>query len=444
MTSDLSVSYSRIALFIDIENLIGAASTIGLPIDIAPVLDKLKEFGKVQVRRSFGDLDKCLRSVGKEREIYAVRRMLHHNLVQIEDIPYLTQSKNTADITLAVEALALAFQYADISHFAILASDRDYVPLFNKLHELGKTVIAVGIDQPNMHFMVHDASDILVYYESLFKPADLKPGQDNGDDQKELLDSYLLVLRQCVQTLEKQGAKPVASAVALLMRQNRSDFSPDLVGCASFKEFLLRAVEHKAVKIDQGDGQSDILVYLDASASIAFQRSITLPQPPMKRDYSSITDYYRKIIESKMRVALPPYKGRLRIFQSLSATYSEIIKSGSFPLREWSDETSRKLRQENASPTICEAVYKILLSLYFARCFHCEVSASDPHNPMIQGLAHGEGMWEQRFHVLCAKNIQQVIRPQQIVPEALSNLLFGPENRDLEKAEYLIQEAANN
>ena len=73
MTSDLSVSYSRIALFIDIENLIGAASTIGLPIDIAPVLDKLKEFGKVQVRRSFGDLDKCLRSVGKEREIYAVR-----------------------------------------------------------------------------------------------------------------------------------------------------------------------------------------------------------------------------------------------------------------------------------------------------------------------------------------------------------------------------------
>ena len=125
MTAEAPVQYSRIALFIDIENLIGSASTIGLPINIAPVLDKLKEFGKVQVRRSFGDLDKCLRSISKEREIHETRRMLHHNLVQIEDIPYLTQSKNTADITLAVEALALAFQYPDISHFAILASDRD-------------------------------------------------------------------------------------------------------------------------------------------------------------------------------------------------------------------------------------------------------------------------------------------------------------------------------
>jgi hypothetical protein len=65
MPAETSVQNARIALFIDVENLVGSASTIGLPIDVSPVLEKLKEYGRVQVRRSFGDLEKCLNSVGK-------------------------------------------------------------------------------------------------------------------------------------------------------------------------------------------------------------------------------------------------------------------------------------------------------------------------------------------------------------------------------------------
>ena len=99
MGSSAAESDVRIALFVDTENLVRGASTIGLPVDIGPVLGKLKEYGKVQIRRCFGDLERNVKS-WQERE--QIRRMLHSNLMQIEDVPFITQYKNTADMRLSL------------------------------------------------------------------------------------------------------------------------------------------------------------------------------------------------------------------------------------------------------------------------------------------------------------------------------------------------------
>lgn len=436
------VPAARIALFIDIENLVGSASTIGLPIDISPVLDRLKEYGKVQVRRSFGDLDKCLSSIRRESEVNQIRRMLHHNLVQMEDIPFVTANKNTADITLAIEALSLAFQYEDISHFAILASDRDYVPLYNKLHELGRTVIAVGVDQSNTHQMIREAADILFYYEALFNRPTEGVLAETEEDRKDLLLSYFADLSQAIRILDNQETKTVGAVVAALMRQKRSDFSPELVGCTGFKEFVKRAEQENIVNVQWNDDGEDFIIRVDKNTPLS-QTSIMLPQPELSRDADSLAHYYEQILESKLRLPLPSHKGRHQILNALKDTYSEMTAEGPFPLREWSEQATHKLRQMSVAPKTAESAYKILLSLYFARCFHCEESF-DKHNPTIVGLAHGEDLWEQRLNYLFTRTILYAIKPDRIVPEALCILLYGKDNRDIEKVSALLQEVMSS
>jgi len=440
MPLESTVQNARIALFIDIENLVGSASTMGLPIDVSPVLEKLKEFGRIQIRRSFGDLEKGLNSIGKGNQLFHVRRMLHQNLIQIEDIPFMTAQKNTADIRLVIEALSIAFQYEEIPHFAILSSDRDYVPLYNKLHELGRTVITIGIDQANTNQMVRDASDRLIYYESLFPDRETNGAQAEADDDtRYLLETYYLLLRQSIRTLENQGMKAVGSAVASLMRQMRSDFSPELVGCVGFKGFIQRAEQAQIVFVTWPDGPGDFVLTVNPEKQLV-NKPIVLPQPVIGRDTNHMAEHYRNLLEGKLRISLPSLKGRRQILDALAETYDEMIANGPFALTEWKDRATRYLQQEGVSPKTRDAVFKILLSLYFARCFHCEEN-SDKNNPTVVGLAHEDALWEHRLHFLMARTILFAIKPDKVAPTALCQVLFdSAENGHLEEVNSLLQE----
>ncbi len=134
----------QIAVFLDIENFIGFSNALKLPVDLSEILEKLKEEGRIIIRRSFGDLVKALAGNYQIKESDNVRRMLRDNLFIHEDIVYNNQFKNSADMRLAVEVLYTAFTVPNITKFAIIAGDSDYVPLFQKLQEQNKTVICIS------------------------------------------------------------------------------------------------------------------------------------------------------------------------------------------------------------------------------------------------------------------------------------------------------------
>jgi uncharacterized LabA/DUF88 family protein len=429
----------RIALFIDVENLVRAANTIGLPADIAPVLQKLKEYGLVQVRRSFGDLE---RNVDHPRDRNLIRRMLHKNLVLIEDIPYITRSKNTADIRLAVEAMSVAYQYSDINCFAIVASDRDYVPLFNKLRELGRTIIGIGIDRENINSNYREACDILIYYETLFNNTQFVTPESEAS-LAQLQESYYNLLRQAVHTLEQKGKKPLGTAVAGLMRQLRSDFDPSLIGCDSFKRFIQRAEEDTLVLVEWPTGAGDYLIALNADAEAPPVRVAEYdghdPNEPM--DPQESADYYRRILESKIRVALPGVDTRRSILSALATTYEDLTQEGPLNLRDWSEQTygthfypSDTLEQAN--------VFKIVLALYFARCFKCQQTL-EQFNPIILAMACDFSAWEERLHSQFIRTIHYEDDTLTLDPEGVSLFLY--EDLDhVEEAEKLIEEVVNS
>jgi uncharacterized LabA/DUF88 family protein len=246
----------NLAVFIDIENLVVGARTLGLPITVDPILRRLKEYGRILLRRSYGDLKKCLEASPDRGALFdQIRRMLHENLVQIEDIPFVTQHKNAADLQLVVEALTVAFTNDMITTFVVVSSDRDYVPLYNKLHELGKSVITIPIDRENVHRMIVEAADQVIYYESLFdRPAEVsepnepvrpsvpaEKSEPPATSESLLYLEYVRSLQQVLRSMAEQGAAALGSTLRPRLQQIRSDFDLSLIGELSLKGFIRRA-----------------------------------------------------------------------------------------------------------------------------------------------------------------------------------------------------------
>jgi len=158
----------RIALYVDLENFVGNCLSQGLPLDLTPEIEKLKELGSLAIAKSFGDIYKL--PVSDETK-HNLRRMLQNNLVQHEDIPYQSQFKNSADIRLVIEALSAAYTNRNLDVIAVVASDRDYMPLFSKLHEVGIEVIGIGGSKENTPDLYIKACDEFWYHETLLTRA---------------------------------------------------------------------------------------------------------------------------------------------------------------------------------------------------------------------------------------------------------------------------------
>ncbi|QBI21126.1 NYN domain-containing protein [Egibacter rhizosphaerae] len=150
----------RIALFLDYENLaIGAREDLGgMAFDLKPLSDALAERGRVIVRRAYADWS----SFDKDR------RMLAMQHVELIEIPQRLGAvrKNAADIKMAVDAVELSFERDYITTFVICTGDSDFTPLVDKLRELDKRVIGVGL-QASTSQLLPPACDEFLFYERL-------------------------------------------------------------------------------------------------------------------------------------------------------------------------------------------------------------------------------------------------------------------------------------
>lgn len=149
----------RIGLFIDYENLaIGARDDLGIQFDFKPIADALAERGRVVVRRAYADWS----SFEKDRQ------MLADNQVELIEIPQRRGRvrKNAADIKMAVDAVELAFERDYVTAFVICTGDSDFTPLVQKLRELNKRVVGVGL-RASTSAMLPPACDEFLFYERL-------------------------------------------------------------------------------------------------------------------------------------------------------------------------------------------------------------------------------------------------------------------------------------
>src|SRR5438874_13651355 len=143
----------RIALFIDFENIaIGVTDAKYKKFEIALLLERLLEKGKIVVKRAYSDWDK----------FPDYKRELHEAAIELIEIPGRSYSgKNSADIRMVVDAMDMAWSKEHIDLFVVASGDSDFSPLVSKLKEYDKAVIGVGVKNYSRDLLTDNCEEFI-------------------------------------------------------------------------------------------------------------------------------------------------------------------------------------------------------------------------------------------------------------------------------------------
>ena len=393
----------RMAVFVDIENVAGYCGYLGVPVDITPVLAQLASLARPIFRRSFGDIS----ALPRPFQPYEVRRMLQQNHIMHEDIPHRpsSYSKNSADIRLVVEAVALAHQRPDLTHFAIFSNDRDFIPLFNHLRELGKVVIGCGPSRAMVNedylnacdqFLFHDDIVVVPVASVVLTPPVAAPAE-NPSEPPSATPAPVPTLRQqeaelahpateaaplsdverllaAVHSVQASGLLSVSPQVAGRMKKMFPDFDVKLL-FGSFKRFCLAQAETGKIRLENADQPTFLILPDDAPPA-----SPPAPKPATPTEEApSLTELYRQWVQRKMRITMPSPLVREQLYTALQTELAARPDEMPISLKELSD------RAGSGTPEMKNVAFRVFYGLFRSRALHCKLT-EDAFNPGVLGL----------------------------------------------------------
>lgn len=326
-------SEDRIALFLDFENLaIGAREDLGgLKFDIRPIADALAERGRVVVRRAYADWNL----------FEEFRGMLSEQHVEMIEIPQRLHGprKNAADIKMAVDALELSFEREYITTFVIATGDSDFTPLVQKLRELNKRVVGIGLRE-STSALLPPACDEFLFYESLDgvdvpkKRRSRRRSEQPSEPQDETGDLDRLVTQTLSGLQRSSDGVVLASALKRAIIRKDPTFSEADHGFRAFGELLRNLANRGIVELTQGPARGDPEVSFKQKggheeAGFALLREVVDRAKEDEVPLSGIKDAIRKIEPSFSEKAYG-YRGFLQFSKAAAARGAVTM--------EWSEE----------------------------------------------------------------------------------------------------------
>ncbi len=228
-----------LAIFIDFENLALGFQGRRDRFDIARVLERLVEKGKIVAKRAYADWSRF--------GPYTVP--LHEAAIELVEIPRRGQSgKNSADIRLCVDAMDLAYAKAHIDTFVVVSGDSDFSPLVSKLKELGKHVIGLGM-QESTSDLLRDNCDEFIYYEDLGRQQVLEPAAESHLPETKR-KGFALLLESLVALRRENKEVLWSSMVKDTMKRKKPSFNETYHGYRSFSELLEDAQREGLIEIE--------------------------------------------------------------------------------------------------------------------------------------------------------------------------------------------------
>jgi len=248
----------KIAVFIDFDNIeIGVRNTLNRNLDIAAVLEAIKERGEIVTKVAYGDW--------KRSGDYG-RTMGQHAIHLIQRNPTPGGDKNGADINLALDALEMAFTRDHINAFVIVGGDSDFMTLVEKLKQYDKKVIVVGgrgftssILQKNCHEFIA--------YENVIRPSSgrRQPGRPRsaGDTP---VDKAIPLVRRALKILTDREVSPQLGLLKSTLLQLDSTFSERDYGATTFRDFIEKLARTGIVTMKHVDRSIMVELKDDGSA----------------------------------------------------------------------------------------------------------------------------------------------------------------------------------
>src|SRR6266481_7104601 len=235
---------SSLAVFIDFENLALGFQNRRDRFDIARVLERLVEKGKVVVKKAYADWSR----------FGQYTQAMHEAAIELIEIPKRMQTgKNSADIRLVVDAIDMAYAKEHITTFVIVSGDSDFSPLVSKLKENGKHVIGLGMKGSTSE-LLRDNCDEFIYYEDLERQEQddhqLTTGLDAELPERKR-EVYALLIEACNALRRENHEVLYASMIKDTMKRKKPSFDESYYGYRSFTHLLEEADDQAVVDIER-------------------------------------------------------------------------------------------------------------------------------------------------------------------------------------------------
>jgi len=254
---------TRIAVFIDFDNVeIGVKSTIGQQFDIGLVLEAIKERGEIVTKIAYSDWKRA-GDYSRLLTQHAIR-MVQRNMTPGGD-------KNGADITMALDALEMAFTHDHINAFVIVGGDSDFISLVEKLKQYGRKVIVVGGRQFTSATMQKNCHEFIAYENlvgSRGRPAE-RGGRAVGTSD---ISKALPLVMRGLKVLSEREVTPQLGLLKSTLLQLDSTFSEREYGASSFRDFMEKVAQTGAVSLKHA-GRSMLVEVPEGRASTADELS---------------------------------------------------------------------------------------------------------------------------------------------------------------------------
>ena len=242
----------KLALFIDFENIaLGVREAKYKTFEIAKVLERLVEKGKIVFKKAYADWDSYAQ----------YKRPFHEAAIELVYIPRKAYSgKNSADIRMVVDAMDLAFTKENIGMFVIASGDSDFSPLVSKLKENGKQVIGVGVKNSSSELLI-DNCDEFIFYEDLVRVPVHPRRQQIRDLPKQQMEAFDLIV-DAVEALLREDKEIIwGSMVKQTIKRKHPQFNENYHGYSSFSKLLEDAEKHKLIGLKK-DARSGTYIVL--------------------------------------------------------------------------------------------------------------------------------------------------------------------------------------
>ena len=176
---------NKIALLIDADN--ASYKLIG------EIISEAGKFGKVTIRRAYGDFtDEHLKGWKDVINTYAIRPM--------QKFAY-TSGKNSTDSAMIIDAMDILHDEA-VTGFCIVSSDSDYTGLATRIREEGVSVIGIGQSKTPEAFQ--KACEIFVFTENLVPQKIVQEKSNNDAKPKKLQAVKITDLAKVVSKIDKK------------------------------------------------------------------------------------------------------------------------------------------------------------------------------------------------------------------------------------------------
>ena len=232
---------TRIAVFIDFDNVeIGVKNTIGGQFDIGLVLEAIKERGEIVTKVAYSDW-KRVGDYSRLLTQHAIR-MVQRNMTPGGD-------KNGADITMALDALEMAFTHDHINAFVIVGGDSDFISLVEKLKQYGRKVIVVGGRQFTSATMQQNCHEFIAY-ENLVGTRGRVAGRGAKPSAgTSPITKALPLIMRALKVLSDREVTPQLGLLKSTLLQLDSTFSEREYGAGSFRDFMEKVAAAGAVTL---------------------------------------------------------------------------------------------------------------------------------------------------------------------------------------------------